>query len=71
MYFTTTERPSAHFIDVLYLQFLGSATIARSGTVHKWWIWINIAASTGCRSAYTREGRTVSIVVQFKVFICC
>jgi len=71
MYLITMERPSTLFSDILYLRFLGSATIARSGIVHKWWIWINIAASTGCRSAYTRKRRTVSIVVQFNVFICC
>jgi hypothetical protein len=71
MYSITMDHPSTLFIDILYLQFLGSATIARSGIVHRWWIWINIAASTGCRSAYTRKGRTVSIVAQFNVFICC
>jgi len=59
MYFITMEHPSTLFIDILYLQFLGSATTARSGIVQKWWIWINIAASTGWRSAYTRKGRTV------------
>jgi hypothetical protein len=71
MYLITMERPSTLFIDILYFRFLGSATIARSGIVHKWWIRINIAASAGCRSAYTRKRRTVSIVVQFNVFICC
>jgi hypothetical protein len=71
MYFIAMERPSTLFIDILYLPFLGSTTITRSGIVHKWWIWINIAASTGCRSAYTRKGRTVNIVVQFNVFIFC
>jgi FtsH-binding integral membrane protein len=47
--------------------FLGSAAIARSGTVHKWWLWINMAASTGCGSAYSRKGRILSIVIELNI----
>jgi hypothetical protein len=49
--------------------FLGSAAIARSGTVHKWWLWINMEASTGCGSAYSGKGRILNIVLELNLFI--